>query len=130
MAQSLPEKLAEWVAERATQPPRPRSQNKHRVAFLALKGEVEAALAAGYSRKTIWEYLRKNEQLECRYETFTQYIKRYLGKDKLKGDAKEKAKEMPTKALPSKSVAEPTKKSSELDRFKFDATPQPPEELF
>jgi len=95
-----------------------------------MRGDVEAALAAGHSRKTIWEYLRANGHIECRYETFTQYIKRHLGEKKSDGDAKEKkANAGPTKVLPRKPSAESTGKSSEMSSFIYNAKPNPKEIL-
>jgi hypothetical protein len=48
------------------------------VAFLAVKSDVQAALDAGYAMKTIWEHMKETGRLRCRYETFTQHVKRYI----------------------------------------------------
>ena len=51
MPKSYPEELAEWVKKREATRPR---QDKNVVAFLALKSDVQDAIAAGYSLLTIW----------------------------------------------------------------------------
>ena len=48
MPKTYPEELAEWVKGREAKKPR---QDKHVVAFLAVKSDVQAALDAGYARK-------------------------------------------------------------------------------
>lgn len=75
MAKTYPEELAEWVKGRAAKKPR---QDKHVVAFLAVKSDVKAALEAGYAMKTIWEHMRETGRLQYRYETFTQHVKRHI----------------------------------------------------
>ena len=56
MPKSYPEELAEWVKKREATRPR---QDKNVVAFLALKSDVQDAIAAGYSLLTIWEHLHE-----------------------------------------------------------------------
>lgn len=75
MPKTYPEELAEWVKGREAKKPR---QDKHVVAFLAVKSDVQAALDAGYAMKTIWEHMKETGRLRCRYETFTQHVKRYI----------------------------------------------------
>ena len=75
MPKTYPEELAEWVKGREAKKPR---QDKHVVAFLAVKSDVQAALDAGYAMKTIWEHMKETSRLRCRYETFTQHVKRYI----------------------------------------------------
>ena len=65
----------EWVGRRPA--PRPR-QDRNLVAFLAVKGDVKAALEAGYSMKTIWTHLCATGRIASRYETFTLHVKRHL----------------------------------------------------
>lgn len=60
MPKTYPEELAEWVKGREAKKPR---QDKHVVAFLAVKSDVQAALDAGYAMKTIWEHMK--ETGEC-----------------------------------------------------------------
>lgn len=75
MAKRYTEELAGWVSERPAARPR---QDRNIVAFLAVKADVTAALAAGYSMKTIWAHLHATGRIACRYETFTLHVKRYI----------------------------------------------------
>lgn len=75
MPKTYPEELAEWVKGREAKKTR---QDKHVVAFLAIKSDVQAALDSGYAMKTIWEHTKETGRLRCRYETFTQHVKRYI----------------------------------------------------
>lgn len=75
MAKSYTEELAKWVSERQADRPR---QDKNIVAFLAVKGDVKAALDAGYSMKTLWRHLHETGRIAYRYETFTLHVKRYI----------------------------------------------------
>jgi hypothetical protein len=75
MAMNYADELAEWVSARPA--PRPR-QDRNVVAFLAVKGDVQAALEAGYSMKTIWTHLCATGRIASRYETFTLHVKRHL----------------------------------------------------
>lgn len=108
MPKTYPEELAEWVKGREAKKPR---QDKHVVAFLAVKSDVQAALNAGYAMKTIWEHMKETGRLRCRYETFTQHVKRYI-----KGAKPEPKATPPT----SKSNSKPAK----IGGFTFNATPK------
>jgi hypothetical protein len=66
------EQLAAWVRESPA--PRPR-QDKNLAAFLAVKADVQAALAARFPVKTIWAHLRETGRIKCRYETFLTHVK-------------------------------------------------------
>lgn len=122
MAKTYPEELAEWVKGREARKPR---QDKHVVAFLAAKSDVQAALNAGYTMKTIWEHMKETGRLHCRYETFTQHVKRYIKAvppaatpaSQAKG-TKPEPKAAPPASAPPKS--EPPK----IGGFTFDATPK------
>lgn len=101
------------------------------VAFLAVKSDVQAALDAGYAMKTIWEHMKETGRLRCRYETFTQHVKRYIkavpviaapapatSPDSQAKGAKPNPKAAPPASEPPKS--EPPK----IGGFTFDATPK------
>lgn len=75
MANDYTEELAEWVSARPAPAPR---QDRNLVAFLAVKGDVAAALEAGYSMKTIWAHLHATGRIAYRYETFTLHVKRHI----------------------------------------------------
>ena len=113
MGNTYPEKLAEWVRAKKTERP---CQDKHVVAFLAVRADVQAALDAGYAMKTIWEHMRESGRLQCRYETFTQHVRRYI-----------KHGSRPAVELAStgqdKAARPATKPVLKLGGFSFDATP-------
>ena len=75
MPKSYPEELAEWVKKREATRPR---QDKNVVAFLALKSDVQDAIAAGYSLLTIWEHLHEKGKIPYRYETFLKHVRRHF----------------------------------------------------
>lgn len=69
------DELAAWVKKKPAKQPR---QDRHVIAFLAVKEDVKSALDAGYSMKTIWEYMQETGRIATRYETFTLHVKRYI----------------------------------------------------
>lgn len=135
MAKSYTEELAEWVSKRKTQRPR---QDKNIVAFLSVKGDVKAALDAGYSMKTIWEHLRATGRIEYRYETFTLHVKRHI---RAKPPAEHQVEQQPpqeqSKPQAPASATKPDQAQSEprktpppsVGGFTFNPTPKK-EELF
>lgn len=126
MPKTYPEELAEWVKEREAKKPR---QDKHVVAFLAVKSDVQTALDAGYAMKTIWEHMKETDRLRCRYETFTQHVKRYI-------KVLPVAAQIPPLAAPTGSQTKGAKpepkvgppvsapKPPKISGFTFDATPK------
>lgn len=70
------DELADWVSKQQASRPR---QARNVVAFLAVRADVEAALAAGYPKKTIWQHLHETGRLTCRYETFLKHVRKYSG---------------------------------------------------
>lgn len=51
------------------------------VAFLAVRADVQEAIAAGYAVKTIWEHLNETGKIPCRYETFLKHVRRHITTD-------------------------------------------------
>lgn len=108
MAKTYPDELADWVKARAAQKQR---QDKHMVAFLAVRSDVQAALDAGYAMKTIWEHMTETGRLHSRYETFTQHVKRYI----------RSASDPSTHTPPAPP---PTRNDPKVGGFKFNPTPK------
>lgn len=133
MAKSYTEELADWVSKRKAQRPR---QDKNIVAFLAVKGDVKAALDAGYSMKTIWEHLHETGRIEYRYETFTLHVKRHIRAKPLAGNQVEQQQEQSKPQAPA-AATKPDQAQSEprktpppsVGGFTFNATPKK-EDLF
>ncbi|MDW1906894.1 TraK family protein [Vibrio sp. 705] len=74
-AKKYTDQLAEWVKKRDEKRKR---QDKNVVAFLAVQKDIEEAIAAGYSVKTIWEHMLEEGKIHCRYETFTKHVNRHI----------------------------------------------------
>ncbi len=124
--------LEKWLRESEAKDARRSHKDKHTVLFLAVHGDVKDAINAGYTKKTIWEHMRKTGKITSRYETFLKHIKRYITQSaeepKISGGSavgkneQEKGKsgaKPPDERTPAK-VAQPSK---QIDGFKFDAKP-------
>lgn len=70
-AKSYPEQLAEWVNH-----PTRRLRDRHLVTFMAVHKDVQAALDAGFSAKTIWANMHETGRVDFCYETFLKHVKR------------------------------------------------------
>ena len=66
------DELAEWVASAQQR------RKESLVAFLAVRGDIEEAMRAGYALKTVWAHLRESGRIACRYETFCAHVRRYI----------------------------------------------------
>src|SRR5574338_453220 len=132
MAKSYTEELAEWVSQRTAHRPR---QDKNVVAFLAVKGDVKAALDAGYSMKTIWAHLHAMGRIAYRYETFTLHVKRHIRTERSAGNPvaqqAQSSPQTPAAATkPDPAQCEPRKTPPpSVGGFTFNATPKK-EDLF
>lgn len=74
MAKSYTAQLAEWVKRR----PAPTRRDKNLVAFLAVRDDVTEALDEGYAVKTVWAHMHDSKRIEFGYDTFLNYVNRYL----------------------------------------------------
>jgi len=75
MAKSYVDELADWVESRPT---KRRRRDEAAVAFLAVKENVEAALAVGYALFTIWEHMSNAGKMKFSYETFRSHARRFI----------------------------------------------------
>ncbi|WP_367903524.1 TraK family protein (plasmid) [Xanthomonas oryzae pv. oryzicola] len=91
---SYPDELAAWIEKRAT---KKRRQDAAAVAFLAVRGDVKAAMDSGYAVTTIYEHMRETGRVKCSYETFRKHVQRFI---KQEGGSKPKAPE-PKKPEPA-----------------------------
>lgn len=92
------EHLAEWIATRETA-----KKDKNLLAFLAVRDDVAAALAIGYSVKTVWADLREAKKITASYETFLHYVNRHIRKP-VEGKGKEKTAPLPAGELGKKAT--------------------------
>jgi hypothetical protein len=74
MAKSYTEQLAEWVRQKSQSA----RHDRNRVAFLAVKDDVNEALDQGWPVKTIWGHMVEQKRIGFGYDTFLVYVKRYL----------------------------------------------------
>lgn len=61
-----------WVKKREKGP-----RDAKLVAFLAVRPDIEKALEAGYTAKTVWAYMQESGRIAFSYVTFLSYLKRY-----------------------------------------------------
>ena len=54
---------------------KPQHQDRHRIAFIALRDPIEQALRGGATAKRIWTLLRDENKISCSYYTFSRYVK-------------------------------------------------------
>lgn len=73
MAKDYTERLGEWVKQSELT-----RRDRNVVAFLAVRNDVIAAVEAGYSVKTIWTHMRQEERITFSYDTFLNYVNRFL----------------------------------------------------
>ncbi len=73
MANSYPKRLEDWVRQRDA----PRGDG-NLVRFLAVREDVSAAVASGFTIKTIWTNMREAGRIDFSYHTFLRYVKRHV----------------------------------------------------
>ena len=122
MAKKYIEELAEWVKDREASKP---TQDKHVVAFLAVKGDVEDAITAGYSLRTIWTHLHEVRKISVRYETFLRHVRRLVkakpsATPQHDGRPPETGQPSPSPAAKKRS----SKPAAKATGFNFDSSPK------
>ena len=98
--------LEKWAKER-DKLQKKRRQDASAVEFLAVKKDVTEAIEAGYSLKTIWEYLKEGKKIRFTYETFRRHIKRFI---------KATPKDQPTLAAKNEAAASPATNKQPNDK--------------
>jgi hypothetical protein len=68
--------LEAWLAKEAAH--NPKVKRRIWAQFLAVADEIQAGINAGYSLKLIHIYLTDVKKIECNYDTFLRYQKRYV----------------------------------------------------
>lgn len=125
------EELAEWANKKRNTRPR----SIARVTFLAMKKDIKEAIENGYSMLLIWEHLRETGKLAVSYNTFTQYVNRYITKAKTPQPSLEKAKQEAAAKINTAAIEK--KKATPVEKpvrekgtgFNFNPTPNPEELL-
>lgn len=98
MAKSYPDQLAEWVKRRESNTKR----DKNLVAFLAVRGDIQLAIEAGYAVKTIWANMHDENRVAFGYDTFLNYVNRHIRAKAIKAAAPVATKTPTTLEQPTK----------------------------
>jgi hypothetical protein len=69
MMKLYPEQLGEWVKLRECA-----QHDKSLAVFLAVRDDVQAALAAGYAVKTVWRNMQEAKRINFSYTAFLRYV--------------------------------------------------------
>jgi Family of unknown function (DUF5338) len=99
MKKNYADTLAEWAKNQGNTAKARR--DRHWVGFLSVKADVEAAIAAGFALKTIWQHMSETGRITYRYETFLQHVrrlKRIDGTVEKFGEMTSEKKESPSKS--------------------------------
>ena len=73
MTKNYTDELAQWTTRRQG-----KARERNLVTFHGLQDDVRAALAAGYSSKTIWTHMHEQGRVDFSYETFLVYVNRVI----------------------------------------------------
>lgn len=110
MAKSYPEQLAEWVKRREST-----KRDKNLVAFLAVRDDIKLAVDAGYAVKTIWANMHEEKRVAFGYDTFLNYVNRYI---RLKSSR-------PADSMPAKTDPQPAIERGRQDQKIAPKSPAP-----
>lgn len=92
--------LSARIAERA-QKPRASTRERNRAVFLALRAEIQQALADGWPVATIWRTLKEEQKVEFSYQAFRLYVKKLVGSS---ARASTTPPPLPQKSVPPKGT--------------------------
>ncbi|MET0268389.1 MAG: TraK family protein [Duganella sp.] len=73
MAKTDAETIDAWAGQRTVA-----RREKNLVALLAVRGEIESGLAAGYTARTVWLYLYEKGRIPCKYGTFLKFVNLHI----------------------------------------------------
>jgi uncharacterized protein DUF5338 len=97
---------------------------KNKVAFLALRNDINEAINAGWAIKTIWEILSEEGKITFSYKTFRTYVSRLIfaeNSTRQRNTSSSDAANLSAKQTKNKVAAIPT--------FTFQPNPNPEELL-
>jgi hypothetical protein len=106
MVKPYQQRLGEWVKRRKMT-----RRDENTVAFLAVRDDVSDALGAGFSQRTIWANLREEKKVACSYDTFLNYVNRYIRRPALR--MADTAAVNPVRLTPGDHVPAPSKKNED-----------------
>ena len=73
MAKTDARTIDDWAKQRTVA-----RREKNLVALLAVRGEIESGLDAGYTARTVWLYLYEQGRIPCKYGTFLKFVNRQI----------------------------------------------------
>ncbi|AOW53190.1 TraK family protein [Legionella pneumophila] len=91
---------------------------KNKVAFLAMREDISAALEKGWSITVIWETLRDEGSFTATYNTFRLYVLKYLSGQKSGYSQKESVAVRTTKSVENQSS-----KKKDISKSSFSYNP-------
>ena len=121
-------RLAKWVERREST-----KHEKNLVAFLAVRDDVEAALADGFAVRTIWLNMHEEGRVACKYSTFLSLVNRHFERQRVKRPRKIQPPALQVRApvqSTQSSPASPVRKDGKfkapdpLPGFYFDPIPR------
>ncbi|NOT13385.1 MAG: TraK family protein [Methylococcaceae bacterium] len=115
MGHRYSDQIAEWVKQKQS-----RKRDKNLVAYLAVKEDVQAAMANGYAAKTIWAHLVETQRIAFGYDTFLNYTKRSY---------QPKTKEATCNTEKPRIEVKPTTETKPQPGFSFNSVPNKEELL-
>jgi len=119
MAKTYTDRLGEWVQHRNST-----RRDRNVVAFLTVRDDVASALDAGHAAKTVWTNLREAGRTEIGYDTFLNYIHRFIRQpDKPRPVPRQEARSKP-KPAPAPDSPAPTPRPPANAGFTFNAAPR------
>lgn len=68
------DELSAWATGRKA------GRGRKRVAFLAIRDDVEDAIRHGFPVRTIWEHMQETGRTDCCYETFARHVRLFIRK--------------------------------------------------
>lgn len=66
-------------------------KNPHYMKFLSIEKQIRKKLEEGFTKKTLWNYLKEEKILECSYSIFCRYLT--IGEEEEKKPTKEAKEE-------------------------------------
>jgi hypothetical protein len=125
MSKTYLEVLGAWVKRRDSS-----KRDANLVAFLAVRKDVKAAVDAGYPVKTVWTQLHEAKKVTYGYETFLNYVNRFIRRVPVEtaneAVAQAAVKETARKLTPGKKPTPrpPTKPPEAIPGFTFNSSPK------
>ena len=117
MAKTYTQELTDWVKCKGLP-----QKNIHLATFLLAQEDIRSALGAGYTMRTIWCNLRELGRISFSYNTFRNYVVRYIGKAPLAPPTPETSPGRLALAKANAFKATATKKTG-LPGFTFNPVP-------